>query len=186
MTWNPPPEKDRPDGYTCLGYSPPWNGYPSFWTECVWHKESQSWFTVEDWKLMEPNTFAPLPEAAAARIAELEAEVERLKAGVARLQEDNERLRQVQPDVPRSWRHSVRFTTERGAEFDVNVSVDWPKVTVGVDLINADDLKSLQAKQERDRKSALHQFANYLAEREEQERRDAVLDQIAASEEDTP
>jgi hypothetical protein len=79
MTWNPPPEKDRPDGYTCLGYSSPWNGYPSFWTECVWHKESQSWFSVEDWK-MEPTTFAPLPEVAtAARIAELEAEIERLR-----------------------------------------------------------------------------------------------------------
>jgi hypothetical protein len=74
MTWNPPPEKDRPDGYTCLGYSSPWNGYPSFWTACIWHKESQSWFSVEDWK-MEPNTFAPLPEVATARIAELEAEL---------------------------------------------------------------------------------------------------------------
>jgi hypothetical protein len=74
MTWNPPPESERPDGYTCLGYSSPWNGYPSFWTACIWHKESQSWFSVEDWK-MEPTTFAPLPEAAAARIAELEAKL---------------------------------------------------------------------------------------------------------------
>ncbi len=74
MTWNPPPEKDRPDGYTCLGYSSPWNGYPSFWAECIWHKESQSWFSVEDWK-MEPTTFAPLPEVATARIKELEAKL---------------------------------------------------------------------------------------------------------------
>jgi hypothetical protein len=103
-----------------------------------------------------------------AKVAELEAERERLW-------DKNERLRGVQPDAQRSLRESILFATELGNEFDVRVCVHWRTATTVVDILNRDDLKSLKAKLWRARKSAI----KFMAELEEQERRDAVLDQIA-------
>jgi hypothetical protein len=89
-------------------------------------------------------------------------------------------------DALRSLPKSIFFVTKLGDEFDVSVCVHWRTATTVVDLLNRDDLKSLQAKLWRARKSAIDGFAKYMAELEEQERRDAVLDQITEIEEDAP
>jgi hypothetical protein len=85
MTWNPPPEKDRPEGYRCLAY---YEFEPGFfvWTECLWRKcnygrDEMEWQRPADdgWYPelggLDEVRFAPLPDEAAARIKELEAKL---------------------------------------------------------------------------------------------------------------
>jgi hypothetical protein len=73
MTWNPPPEKDRPDRYTCLGRIAVEPEY-FVWTECVWDGDDHVWYSnLNDCDIDEPVAFAPLPDEAAARVEELEA-----------------------------------------------------------------------------------------------------------------
>jgi hypothetical protein len=75
MTWNPPPEKDRPDRYTCLGRIAVEPEY-FVWTECVWDGDDHVWYSnLNDCDIDEPVAFAPLPDEAAARIAELQAKL---------------------------------------------------------------------------------------------------------------
>jgi hypothetical protein len=64
---------------------------------------------------MEPTTFAPLPEAAAARIAELEAEVERLRAEskqLGRLWEANQELLAESKEIGFQFDEVTRLTAE--------------------------------------------------------------------------
>jgi hypothetical protein len=84
MTWNPPPESERPHYYECLGLIAIQE--PDFvWTECVWDEDDRVWYSVlNDCDNEEPVAFAPLPEVTTARIAELEAEVARLFAWQAK------------------------------------------------------------------------------------------------------
>jgi hypothetical protein len=82
MTWTPPPESERPHYYKCLGLIAIQE--PDFvWTECVWDEDDRVWFSVlNDCDLEEPVRFSPLPDEAAARIEELQAEVARLRDAV--------------------------------------------------------------------------------------------------------
>jgi uncharacterized small protein (DUF1192 family) len=91
MTWTPPPESERPDGYKCLARVEIYEDC-SIWTEVVWEADGMDepyWFIpIVDCDLgqsvEEPAIFAPLPEATTARIAALEAEVARLTAWQAK------------------------------------------------------------------------------------------------------
>jgi hypothetical protein len=118
MTWNPPPEKDRPEEYRCLAY---YEFEPGvfFWTECLWRKftygrdamggervgmmwqrpADDAWYSEFDDS--DVLRFAPLPDEATARIAELKAEVERLTAESERLTAENSRLANAL--APRHW-----------------------------------------------------------------------------------
>jgi uncharacterized small protein (DUF1192 family) len=100
MTWTPPPESERPDEYTCLAYIST-KYCDEGWTEVVWRKRRNMWWApiLADSSLLQPYfrdhdaaDFAPLPEVGErvaptpaeidARVAELQAEVARLrKAG---------------------------------------------------------------------------------------------------------
>lgn len=76
MTWTPPP--DRPHGYECLALVEIYESV-SIWVEVVWQSDyvdEPYWFIpILDCDHEQPARFAPLPDEAAARIAELEAEV---------------------------------------------------------------------------------------------------------------
>jgi hypothetical protein len=78
MTWTPPPESERPHGYKCLALVEIYEGC-SIWAEVVWQTDDVDepyWLIpILDCDLEEPARFAPLPDEAAARIEELEAEV---------------------------------------------------------------------------------------------------------------
>ena len=84
MTWTPPPESERPDGYKCLGQIQFSTHYDFVWIECVWRKEGGFWHVrgldYYFYSVEEPVRFSPLPDEAAARIEELQAEVARLRA----------------------------------------------------------------------------------------------------------
>jgi hypothetical protein len=79
MIWTPPPESERPHYYKCLGLIAIQE--PDFvWTECLWDKDDRLWFSVlNDCDLEEPVAFAPPPDEAAAQIEDLKAEVARLQ-----------------------------------------------------------------------------------------------------------
>jgi hypothetical protein len=88
MTWTPPPESERPDGYKCLGQIQFSTHYDFVWIECVWRKKGGFWHVrgldYYFYSVEEPARFAPLPDEAAAQIAALEAEVARLFAWQAK------------------------------------------------------------------------------------------------------
>ncbi len=87
MTWNPPPESERPDGYTCLGQVEVYWAVTeagergrAIWVECQWDAEEHIWTTrLSGGALVEPSKFAPLPAVAAAQIAELKNYVSKIE-----------------------------------------------------------------------------------------------------------
>jgi hypothetical protein len=86
MAWTPPRESERPHGFECFGYVEANRlqtiGYGG-WEKVVWHKSALvdgHWYISHSGEEVKPTAFFPLSQAdPAARIAELEAEIERLR-----------------------------------------------------------------------------------------------------------
>jgi hypothetical protein len=116
MTWTPPPESERPDGYKCLGQIQFSTHYDFVWIECVWRKEGGFWHVrgldYYFYSVEEPVRFSPLPDEAAARIAALEAEVARLTNNANAIERENKWLRgncDASPDGVHTVIHEGRY-----------------------------------------------------------------------------